>query len=148
MLKSIKLAACIAAVLFSVQTVAFAQSGSVADILKQHFNETVQQVKSTDDAVEKRAILNDSFSTMLSAAERIESEANLSDEERSQLLVLQNNIEQKKNELNGLDGFDEIADEDLDDFSDYSQQDMEQANRNITISLTTALLIVIILLLL
>jgi hypothetical protein len=41
-----------------------------------------------------------------------------------------------------------LADEDLDDFTDYSQQDMEQASRNITISLTTALLIIIILLLL
>lgn len=85
---------------------------------------------------------------MLTALERIESKANLNEDEADQLLSFKNEIEEMQNELNGQDGFTEIQDEDLVDFSEYSQQYFEQANRTITISVTTALLIIVILLLL
>lgn len=85
---------------------------------------------------------------MIKAIDRVESAGEWTSDERNQLNSLKADIQDKMNELNGDDGFDEILDEDLIDFSDYSQQMMEQANRNITISLTTAILIVIILLLL
>lgn len=133
---------------FTIHSTAVAQADNFQEVIKQHFNKTVQQVKNTDDADEKRAYLDDSFARMLSAIDRIEDVAGLSEEEAAQLLSFRENIEEKKSELNGLDGFDEIADEDLDDFSNYSQEMMEQANRTITISITTALLIVLILLLL
>ncbi len=148
MTKPIKLIFSIAVFVLTIQTAVSAQTNSLTNILKQHFNETVHQVKQTVDADEKRTILNKSFHDMLTALEKVESSAALSGEEQSQLQVLKSSITEKISELNGQDGFDEIADEALDDFSDYSQQDMEQADRNITISLTTALLIIIILLLL
>src|SRR5690625_3744918 len=120
----------IAMILIGLSGSAFAQSSqSLTEILKTHMNETVQAVKEAESADEKRSILNESFTDMLTA-------------------VLKDNITAKSNQLNGLDGYDKVGDEELDDFSDYSQQDMEQANRTITISLTTALLIIIILLLL
>lgn len=125
-----------------------AQSTNLTETFKEHFNETVQQVKTAYTAVEKRAILNNSFTRMLTAVEKIDTQAVLSDSEREKLTALKVEIQDRQNELNGADGYDEIADEELDNFTDYSQQAMEQANRNITISLTTALLIVIILLLL
>ncbi len=137
-----------AALLMAFQTVANAQQHSLTETFKQHFSETVQEVKSTDNTTKKRHILNESFDKMLSAIDRIEDRANLSEEDLAALETFKNDIQDKKSELNGLDGFDEIVDEDLDDFSDYSQQMMEQANRTLTISLTTALLIIIILLLL
>lgn len=135
--------------LFGLTGTGFSQSHqSLTEVLKTHMNETVQAVKEADAPAEKRAILDESFSKMLSAIEKIEEEARLTDSEQEQLSTLKLNIAEKSNQLNGVDGFDEIADEDLDEFSDYSQQDMEQANRTITISLTTALLIIIIILLL
>ena len=147
-MKTIKAFLLIVIFAFTIQSAANAQSGNFSDIFKQHFNETVQQVADSDDPDEKRSYLNASFDNMLNAIDRIENSAALSEDESAQLLAFKADIEEKKSELNGLDGFDEIADEDLDDFSNFSQQDMEQASRTITLSLTTALLIVLILLLL
>lgn len=147
-MKKIKYFIYSAALLLSLQTVASAQSTNISETLKQHFNETVEEVKSTNDADLKREILNESFKKMISALDKIEAKANLTSEDLANLHSYKDNLQQKISELNGQDGFDEILDEDLDDFSDYSQQDMEQANRTLTISLTTALLIIIILLLL
>jgi len=134
--------------LFAFQSMAVAQSTSITETFKKHFNETVQQVHETDHADEKRVILNDSFSKMLTALDRIESLANLSEDEVAQLNSYRSDIAEKQNELNGLDGFDEIMDEDLDDFSNFSQDFMEQANRTITIGASTLVLIIILLLLL
>lgn len=134
--------------LFAVQSIAVAQSTSMTETFKKHFNETVEKVHQTESADEKRAILNESFTKMITTLDRIESEANLTEDETAQLVSFKNDISEKQNELNGLDGFDEVQDEDLDDFSNFSQDFVEQANRTITIGLTTALLILIILLLL
>lgn len=131
----------------AIQTVSFAQSANVTETFKKHFNETVQEVHDTDDADEKRAILDESFNKMLSAIDRIESMASLSEDEIAGLNSFKHGITEKLSELNGLDGFDEINDEDLDDFSNFSQDFVEQADRTVTIGVTTALLILIILLL-
>jgi len=134
--------------LFAVQSIALAQTTSITETFKKHFNETVQQVHQSEDADEKRSILNGSFSKMIHAIDRIESRANLSEDEIAQLQTYKLGIEEKQNELNGLDGFDDVQDEDLDDFSNFSQDFMEQADRTVTIGVTTVLLILIILLLL
>ena len=134
--------------LFAFQSMAVAQSTSFTETFKKHFNETVQEVQQTESADEKRMILNESFSKMIVAIDRIESRANLFEDEIAQLQSYKLGIVEKQNELNGLDGFDEIVDEDLDNFSSFSQDFIEQANRTVTIGVTTALLILIILLLL
>jgi hypothetical protein len=133
--------------LFAAQSMAVAQSTNITETFKKHFNETVQQVQQTENADEKRFILNESFTKMLTSIDRIESMATLSDDESALLSAYKNDLLEKKNELNGLDGFDRVLDEDLDEFSNFSQDFMEQANRTITIGVTTALLILIILLL-
>lgn len=133
--------------IFALQTTAFAQS-SVTETLKQHFNQTVQSVNETDDAVEKRAILNESFNKMIAAIDRIETMASLTEEESEMLKSYKFGLTEKLSELNGLDGFNEISDEDLDEFSSFSQDYIEQADRTVTIGITTVLLILIILLLL
>lgn len=132
----------------TIQTVSFAQSANVSETFKKHFNETVEKVQDTDNADEKRAILNESFNKMITAIEKIESKASLTEDESANLNSYKLDLTEKLNELNGLDGFDEIVDEDLDEYSDYAQDSMEQANRTVTIGVTTALLILIILLLL
>ena len=147
-MKTLKTVIASVLLLFAFQTATFAQSANVTETFKKHFNETVQQVQQTENADEKRIILNESFTKIIVAIDRIDSLSNLSEDEIAQLHSYKLGIVEKQNELNGLDGFDEILDEDLEDFSQYSQQFIEQANRNITIGVTTALLILIILLLL
>jgi chromosome condensin MukBEF ATPase and DNA-binding subunit MukB len=146
-MRTIRLAFTSLFILFAIQSVAVAQSTNITETFKKHFNETVQQVQQTDNSDEKRMILNESFTKLIIAIERIESRANLSEDEIAQLQSYKLGITEKQNELNGLDGFDEVLDEDLDDFSNFSQDFVEQANRTITIGVTTLLLIIIILLL-
>lgn len=132
----------------AIQTESFAQSSNVSETFKKHVNETVQKVQNTDNADEKRVILNESFTEMITAIDRIESLASLTEDESTILENYKLGIEEKLSELNGLDGYDDIADEELDEFSNFSQDFIEQANRTVTIGVTTALLILIILLLL
>lgn len=134
--------------LFAVQSVTVAQSTSMTETFKKHFNETVEQVHQAENSDGKRAILNDSFTQMITTLDQIEAKADLTVDEIAQLVSFRNDISEKQSELNGLDGFEEVLDEDLDDFSSFSQDFVEQANRTVTIGLTTALLILIILLLL
>ena len=129
------------------QTASFAQSTNITETFKKHFNETVQEVHGTENADEKRAVLNESFNNMITAIDRIESLASLTEDESASLNSYKLGLTEKLNELNGLDGFDEVMDEDLDEFSGFSQDFIEQANRTVTIGVTTALLIVLILLL-
>lgn len=131
-----------------MQSVAVAQSVNLTETFKKSFNETFEEVQYTESADEKRTILNEKFSKMINVIDRIESKANLSEDESNQLSSYKAGLLEKQNELNGLDGFDEILDEDLDDFSEYSQQFFEQANRTITIGVGTAILIAILLLVL
>lgn len=134
--------------LFAIQSSVIAQTSKITETFKQHFNETVQKVHETEDHQEKRSILNKSYNNMITALDHIEQKTNLTDEEIHQLHSYKNEIAEKQNELNGLDGFSEVQDEDLLEFSEYSQQYFEQANRTITLSVTTALLIIVIILLL
>ena len=143
-----KLILSIALLAFGLAGTATAQNSSINETFKKHFNQTVQDVKKTDDPTKQRLILNESFTSMLNAVQKIEESSNLNKEEQRSLMAFKDEILEKQNELNGWNGFDEIQDDELIDFSDYSQQEMEQANRTLTISLTSALLIVLILLLL
>lgn len=135
--------------LFAVQSTAFGQSINLTEKLKKHHNETVQQVKEAESADKKRALLNESFNEMITVIERIEGRANLSEDKKAQIKALKSDIVEKQHELNGTGGFEKVADADLDDFSDYSQQYFEQAadSTTITIGVTTLLLIIVILLL-
>lgn len=148
MMKKLHITTIFIFLVFVVQSVAVAQSINLTETFKKSFNETVQKVNKTENATQKRMLLNKSFSKMMVAIERIESKANLSKEESAQLASFKSEIQDKKSELNGTDGFDKVLDKDLNDFSDYSQQYFEQADRTVTIGLTAALLIVLILILL
>lgn len=132
---------------FAIHSIADAQKIDITETFKKHFNETVQQVQETENADEKRVILNDSFNKMITVIDRIESRTNLTEDESAVLESYKSDIAEKLYELNGQAGFDEVMDEDLDDFSNYSQQYFEQADRTVTIGVTTVLLILIILLL-
>jgi hypothetical protein len=125
-----------------------AQSPDAHDKLKKHINEMVENVQKAETVVEKRAILNQSFDDLVTAFNRVRAMERVPQTDKDAIADFTDTILEKKNELNGTNGYDKVLDAQLDDFADYVQQDIEQADRAITISLTTALLIIIILLLL
>ncbi len=57
-------------------------------------------------------------------------------------------LQEKQDELAGSNGYVRVSDEQLNAFSDYVVQDMEQADQMITISVVTLLLIIILVVLL
>lgn len=147
-MKKIQLFISTLVLVFAIHTVAVAQSVSLTGEFKKSFNETVQKVQKTENANEKRELLNNSFEKMVNTIDRVASLADFSEEKNAQLDSYKSGITDMQNELNGIDGFAAVPDANLDDFSNYSQQFIEQADRTITIGITTALLILIILLLL
>lgn len=143
----IKFICCLVMMGFIVQTSAVAQANS-GEQFKKYINNVAQEAELADNAEEKRTILNESFNKLLKAVNRIEKMKHISEEELSGIAKLKNNIQEKKNELNGLDGYKRVKDGQLDNFTDYVQQDLEQANTYITLSLGLAVIIAILLLML
>ncbi|MDZ7721541.1 MAG: hypothetical protein U5R06_01635 [candidate division KSB1 bacterium] len=101
-------------------------AGGTEDIQK-YFNETANKVKATDDPVEKREILNKSLQTMSRALERVESSGLISQKDRAGIDQFKAALQEKQDELAGINGYARVADAQLNNFSDYVVQDMEQA---------------------
>lgn len=129
-----------------LQSTVFAQSTSSSEKFKEYFNDVVQKVEREDDFTRKRDILNESFENMMTAYTRVSSMNGISEKDQEGIARMQQNLSAKMNELNGRNGYDQVADNQLDDFANYAQNDLEQAN-TITLSITTVLLIILILIL-
>lgn len=129
---------------FSFQTLLLAKP---ADKIKKHWNKVTQKVEKAETADEKRLILNESFDDMITALSQVENMAGISKSDKENLAILKEKMQTHQHELNGQNGFERVQNGQLNNFSNYVQQDIEQAD-TITISLTAALLIVIIILLL
>lgn len=115
---------------------------------KAYVNETVAEVKNTDDPETKRALLRSSLERMDRAADVVARMPQMDDDDLAAIAVFKADISDKLDQLNGDNGYDRVADSDLDDYADYVQQDLEQAQRIvISLSLTALILILIIVLL-
>ena len=118
------------------------------DNIQKYFNDTASKVKATTDPVQKREILNKSLQTMSQALDRVESSGLVSQDDRAGIDRFKTTLQEKQDELTGSNGYERVTDAQLNAFSDYVVQDMQQADQYVTISLVSALLIVIILILL
>ncbi len=125
-----------------------AAQADTGEQFKKYINKVVQKAEQADDADKKRAVLNDSFDDLIKTATQVENMAFTSEQDRDAISEFKETIIEKKNELNGLDGFEKINDNQLDDFTDYVQQDLEQARTYVTLSLGVAIIIALLLLLL
>ncbi len=134
---------------FIVMMFVLVQAGNAGgkDDIQKYFNDTACKVKATTDPVQKREILNKSLQTMSTALDRVESSGLISQDDRAGIDRFKAALQEKQDELTGSNGYERVADAQLNAFSDYVVQDMEQADQTITISLVTALLIIIILIL-
>jgi hypothetical protein len=115
--------------------------------LKKYFSNVASKVKATENTDEKRKILNESFQNMFDAMEKVESSWLISKEDRAGINQLKSNLQEKQNELAGINGYERVPDAQLNAFSQYVVQDMEQA-LSITISLLALVLIIILVVLL
>jgi hypothetical protein len=116
--------------------------------LQRYFSDAANKVKATDDPSEKRAILNESFQTVSKALDMVQSSTSLSKEDAEGITLLKATLQEKQQELAGVNGYTRVSDQQLNAFSEYVVQDMEQADQLITISLVTLLLIIILVVLL
>ncbi len=121
---------------------------SPQDQLKKHVQELVQEVKQAPSAAEKRSILDSKLRDMITALDRAESMGGVSSADKQGIDVLRTRLQEKLDELNGQNGFEPVPNGELNSFADYVQQDFEQADRTVTIGVTTGLLILILLILL
>jgi hypothetical protein len=117
------------------------------DDIQKYFNDTACKVKATAVPAQKREILNKSLQTMSKALDRVESSALISQDDRTGISRIKTTLQEKQDELTGGNGYERVSDAQLNAFSDYVVQDMEQAYQTISISLVSALLIIIILIL-
>jgi hypothetical protein len=123
-------------------------SGAMAqDKVHSYLNETALKVKATESPVAKRAILTKDLANMTEALARAENSALTSAEDDAGLASLRIALQEKRDELAGSNGFERVPDDQLNGFATYVVQDMEQAERTVTFSLVTALLIVILVIL-
>jgi len=115
--------------------------------LQKHFSDVANKVKATENATEKRAILENSFKDMSEALTKVQSSFLVSKEDQAGIESLKNILKENQNELAGINGYERVPDSQLNNFSNYVVQNMAQADQMITISLVAALLIVILLVL-
>ena len=126
---------------------AFSVSAEGKNGLQKYFNDVAAKVKATDNPSEKRAILNESFQTMANALDMVQHSPLISKEDRAGLERFKARMQEKQDELAGNKGYVRVADGQLNAFSDYVVQDMEQADQFVSISLITLVLIVILIVL-
>ncbi len=115
--------------------------------LQQYFSNAAAKVRATDNPSEKRAILNSSFQTMSKALDVVQQSSSLSKEDGIRIDLVKATLQEKQDELAGVNGYVPVPDAQLNAFSQYVVQDMEQADQMITISLVTLLLIIILIVL-
>ena len=128
---------------------AFGTTGAALsqDVIHNHLNEIAVKVKATDDTAQKRVLLGDGIDRLAGAVHTAQGSPVLSPEDAADLARIEATLRDKSDELAGRNGFDRVPDNQLNAFSDYVVQDMQQARSTVTIGVVTLLLIIIIIIL-
>jgi len=127
---------------------AFAGIAHGQDKLQSYLSDAACKVKATADPVQKRAILSNSIENMEKALNKVQGSPLVSKDDKASIDRFKVFLNDKRDELEGVNGYEPVPDAKLNAFANYVVQDMEQASQTITISTVTLLLIIIILILL
>ncbi len=122
----------------------FAGAVQAQENVQEFFNDVATKVKAVDDPAEKRDILETELERMSEALSRVQMSPLVPGGDKEGLKRLQANIQEKKDELAGENGFGGVPATQLNNFADYIVQDMEQADRTVTMSIVTLLLLIIV----
>ena len=118
------------------------------DRVHDYFNDTALKVQATENPIQKREILTKSLVDMTKVLDTVKNAPLTSEQDDVTLDRVKATLHEKSEELAGINGFDRVPDDQLNAFSTYIVQDMEQADKTITVGLVVVLLIVIIIILL
>ncbi|HKB85618.1 MAG TPA: hypothetical protein VKD08_05590 [Ignavibacteriaceae bacterium] len=110
--------------------------------LKDYFNKINREVQQTENPAQKREVLNNSFDDLLKAFNTAQ-QMPLSEKDMAGINYFKQKVQDRKNELNGLNGYDKVEDASLNQFANYSTQQFEQSAEYITISVIALVLIII-----
>ena len=135
------------AVVVMMLAVVQVSNASAPDQIKTYLSDTACRAKATADPAAKREVISTSLQSVSQALTRVEALGLVTQDDRAGFDRFQTSLQAKQDELNGTNGYDRVADAQLNAFSDYVVQDMEQAAEELHISLVAALLIIIILIL-
>lgn len=124
-----------------------ANAGGKGD-LQKHFNNVANKVKATENAAEKRAILENSFKDLSEALDKVQGSFLVSKADKDGIENLRITLKENQDELAGINGYDRVPDAQLNNFSSYVVQNMEQADETITISIVALVLIILLVVLL
>ncbi len=116
--------------------------------LKEYLNDAANDVYTTEDPQEKREILDNMFNDLQKVFDTAENWPLFSDEEKNTAKDFKIRIKEKQDELNGNNGFQRVADKDLNSFASYTVHDFEQAAEYVTISVAALIIILLVILLL
>jgi len=116
--------------------------------LQKHFSNIANKVKATENVAEKRAILENSFKDMSEALDKVQSSFLVSKEDQDGIENLKVTLKENQDELAGINGYERVPDSQLNNFSSYVVQNMEQADETITISVVALVLIILLVILL
>jgi hypothetical protein len=111
--------------------------------IQKYINEVITEVKESDTPEEKREILNDLFDGLNKSFSVAKNSPYVPEEDYEGIDYLETKIRERSDELNGLNGFTKVPDNQLNEFASFTLQDIEQADTVLTISLTTLLLLII-----
>jgi hypothetical protein len=110
--------------------------------IQKYFNDAATKVKATNNASEKRVILDESFHTIIKALDAVESLPSISKDDRTGINRFKVSLQEKQDELLGRNGYVRVSDDQLNAFSDYVVQDMEQADGILTAGVVILLFII------
>ncbi len=111
--------------------------------LQKYFNNTANKVKATENPTEKRIILNESFQNMSEALNKVQNMGLISKADQIGIDRFKAALQEKQDELAGTNGYERVSNAQLNAFSNYVVQSMEQASGTVTIGVVTLLLIII-----
>jgi hypothetical protein len=131
----------------AVGVLGLAATAVAQETIHDYLSDTALRVQASDNPVQKRAILGQRLHAMERAIDVVTNAPLTSKRDEPSLARIQTALREKSDELAGTDGFERVPDDQLNAFSTYVVQDMEQADRTISISVVTLLLIVVIVLL-
>jgi hypothetical protein len=116
--------------------------------IQKYFSDAASRAKATANPVEKRQILDESFNTMFTALDIAQTLPFISKNDSLGIVRFRATLQEKQDELAGRNGYVRVSDQQLNAFSSYVVQDIEQADEVITISLLTLVLIILLVVLL
>ena len=114
---------------------------------KAALSRLTQDVRQAQSPTEKREILQHFVNGMQDGLQKAENLASVQESDREALRSVAGKFHAYKAELDGMNGYDRVADADLDAFAGYVQQGMEMAPVNGGVYLSGTAIIIILLVL-